>query len=125
MAGDVEAPQPTQPTDAQQRHEAQMLGYVLGLFFFYVLHDALQERAFRRPGFEFGWFQGGNQSFEAASVSGRIDAVSTTLPRRASRRGRENSSRPSRSRIGHDAADVEPLENTSCVPISVVDFHTV
>ena len=40
MAGDVEAPQ---PTDAQQRHEAQMLGYVLGLFFFYVLHDALQE----------------------------------------------------------------------------------
>ena len=56
MAGDVEAPQPTQPTDAQQRHEAQMLGYVLGLFFFYVLHDALQERAFRTPGFEFGWF---------------------------------------------------------------------
>ena len=53
MAGDVEAPQ---PTDAQQRHEAQMLGYVLGLFFFYVLHDALQERAFRTPGFEFGWF---------------------------------------------------------------------
>ena len=40
MAGDVEAPQ---PTDAQQRHEAQMLGYVLGLFFFYVLHDALQD----------------------------------------------------------------------------------
>ena len=33
-----------------------MLGYVLGLFFFYVLHDALQERAFRTPGFEFGWF---------------------------------------------------------------------
>ena len=56
MAGDVEAPQPTQPTDAQQRHEAQMLGYVLGLFFFYVLHDALQERAFRMPGFELGWF---------------------------------------------------------------------
>ena len=33
-----------------------MLGYVLGLFFFFVLHDALQERAFRMPGFEFGWF---------------------------------------------------------------------
>lgn len=29
---------------------------VFGLFFFYVLHDALQERAFRRPGFHFGWF---------------------------------------------------------------------
>ena len=47
-----------------------------------------------------------------------------TLPRRASGRGRENSSRPSRSRIGHDVADVEPLENTSCAPISVVDFRT-
>ena len=54
----------------------------------------------------------------------RIDAVSTTLPRRASRRGRENSSRPSRSRIGHDVADVEPLENTSCAHISGVGFHT-
>lgn len=28
---------------------------VLGLFFFYVLHDYLQERAFRNPRFHFGW----------------------------------------------------------------------
>ena len=62
--------------------------------------------------------------FRGRSVSGRIDAVSTTLPRRASRRGRESSPRPSRSRIGHDVADVEPLENTSCAHISVVDLHT-
>jgi len=30
--------------------------YIAGLFVFYMAHDALQERAFRRPGFEFGWF---------------------------------------------------------------------
>ncbi|KAJ8608984.1 hypothetical protein CTAYLR_008974 [Chrysophaeum taylorii] len=29
---------------------------VLGLFAFYVLHDALQERAFRTEGFRFGWW---------------------------------------------------------------------
>lgn len=29
---------------------------VFGLFVFYVLHDALQERAFRTPGFRFGWW---------------------------------------------------------------------
>jgi len=27
-----------------------------GVFILYVLHDALQERAFRQPGFRFGWF---------------------------------------------------------------------
>ena len=29
---------------------------ISGVFVLYVLHDALQERAFRQPGFRFGWF---------------------------------------------------------------------
>ena len=29
---------------------------ISGVFILYVLHDALQERAFRQPGFRFGWF---------------------------------------------------------------------
>ena len=33
-----------------------LVSSVLGLFVFYCVHDALQERAFRRPGFAFGWF---------------------------------------------------------------------
>lgn len=33
-----------------------ILPAVCGLFVFYVAHDALQERAFRKPGFSFGWF---------------------------------------------------------------------
>ena len=32
-----------------------IVGSVCGLFVCYIVHDALQERAFRRPGFTFGW----------------------------------------------------------------------
>ena len=38
-------------------HEHQeLLLPILGMFIGYICHDALQERMFRFPGFEFGWF---------------------------------------------------------------------
>ena len=46
--------------------------------------------------------------FRGRSVSGEL-----LFRRRLLDARRENSSRPSRSEIGHDAADLEPLENTS------------
>ena len=48
----------------------------------------------------------------------------TALPRRASRRGTEHLSRPGRRRIGRDAAEREPFENTPGIPDSVDDFRT-
>jgi len=56
---DVEAPAASKsPARASSSDDAYggMLGYVLGLFVFYVGHDALQEHNFRREGFKFGWF---------------------------------------------------------------------
>lgn len=86
MKGDVEAPQPT------ARHDANMLGCVLGLFVFYVLHDALQERAFRTPGFEFGWFMTaveiGTMFFCALAWEGGLAAM----------RGRTESDAPAANR---------------------------
>ena len=41
---------------ARPRLKANRNAQVLGLFVFYVGHDALQEHNFRREGFEFGWF---------------------------------------------------------------------
>ena len=52
---DLEAPAAAPPAPPRSQVRA-LATSVLGLFVFYVAHDALQERAFRRPGFQFGWF---------------------------------------------------------------------
>jgi adenosine 3'-phospho 5'-phosphosulfate transporter B3 len=68
---------------------------VLGLFFFYVVHDALQERAFRSPGFAFGWFMtavelgtmfAGAALFEGRPEKRAEDAAADEGHRRAKRR---------------------------------------
>mmetsp|Transcript_1759 Transcript_1759/g.5924 ORF Transcript_1759/g.5924 Transcript_1759/m.5924 type:complete len:377 (+) Transcript_1759:38-1168(+) len=41
--------------DALWRQHLSIVTYVVGLFVCYVVHDALQERAFRQPGFRFGY----------------------------------------------------------------------
>jgi len=54
---DVEAA--AAPTEEKQKLPAprsRVLGAIAGLFALYVAHDALQEQAFRTPGFRFGWF---------------------------------------------------------------------
>ena len=37
-------------------HFQKILMPAVGMFFFYIVHDALQERMFRFPGFKYGWF---------------------------------------------------------------------
>ena len=67
----------------------------------------------------------GNQSFEAAPVRDELMLFRERFPDarrggaervRLVRAGAESATTP--------AADVEPLENTSCAPVSVVDFST-
>lgn len=57
-----------------------------GLFFFYIVHDALQEKAFRIEGFKFGWFM---TSFEVALMTicaAFVEGASwTKAPRREAR----------------------------------------
>ena len=61
--------------EAAWREELEVLRSVVGLFSCYLLHDALQERAFRRPGFVFGWamtaMEMGTMSFFAAVLESR------------------------------------------------------
>ncbi|KAJ1462754.1 UAA transporter [Pelagophyceae sp. CCMP2097] len=51
---EADLPSPVRTFEADQRRGVWVS--ILGLFVFYVAHDGLQERAFRTPGFEFGWF---------------------------------------------------------------------
>ena len=50
---DQEAATPSKKPSITTKKLALSIG---GVFILYVLHDALQERAFRQPGFQFGWF---------------------------------------------------------------------
>ena len=42
--------------DSADRADLKHIYPILGLFLFYILHDALQERMFRYEGFTFGFF---------------------------------------------------------------------
>ncbi|KAJ1460782.1 UAA transporter [Pelagophyceae sp. CCMP2097] len=44
------------PADGRESRTARLGSAILGVFIFFMVHDALQERAFRQPGFRFGWF---------------------------------------------------------------------
>ena len=52
-----------------------------------------------------------------------LDDASSTRVEEGPREFVSSKQEPNRSRRGRGRADVEPLENTSCAPISVVDFH--
>ena len=54
---DVEAAAaPTKEKEKLPAPRSRVFGAILGLFALYIAHDALQEQAFRTPGFKFGWF---------------------------------------------------------------------
>ena len=49
-------PRPPTPSKKPTVTTKKLALSISGVFVLYVLHDALQERAFRQPGFRFGWF---------------------------------------------------------------------
>ena len=49
-------PRPPTPSKKPTITTKKLALSIGGVFVLYVLHDALQERAFRQPGFRFGWF---------------------------------------------------------------------
>ena len=49
-------PRPPTPSKKPTITTKKLALSISGVFVLYVLHDALQERAFRQPGFRFGWF---------------------------------------------------------------------
>ena len=64
-------------------------------------------------------YLGENQKLEAAFVS-MLDWASSTRVEERPREFVSSKKEPN----GRDAAEIEPFENTSCPPISVVDFRT-
>ena len=60
-----------------RRQRSSLFLYLAGLFVAYVLHDAIQERCFRTPGFTFGWvmtlFEIGTMAAAAVLLEGGLD----------------------------------------------------